>query len=85
MVVPESMAMLKPVIGIYTSGITKQIDNSIAGFLFDPGNVKNLTDKLSFLIGNSNPRLSMGNAEGKNLKNTIRFKVTVNTWPHHTN
>jgi glycosyltransferase involved in cell wall biosynthesis len=42
----ESFANAKPVIGARIGGIPEMIDEGINGFLFEPGNVEGLTDRI---------------------------------------
>lgn len=62
MSVLESMAYGKPVIGSDIGGIPEQITNGESGFLFEPGNVRELAEKISYLIGNKELRHDMGKA-----------------------
>lgn len=65
MVVLESMAFGKPVIGSRMGGIPEQIENDETGFLFEAGNVEELSLKMDILSGDRQLRMAMGQA-GRN-------------------
>lgn len=52
MSVLESQAMGTPVIGANIGGIPELIQNNVDGLLFEPGNVKQLQEKIDFLWSN---------------------------------
>lgn len=62
MVVLESMALGKPVIGSNIGGIPEQIDDGETGFLFEMGNSVELSKKMRILIEDKELRISMGRA-----------------------
>lgn len=62
MVVLEAMALGKPVIGSNIGGIPEQIDDGKTGFLFEMGNVKQLTENMMILHKNKELRYKMGKA-----------------------
>ena len=70
MVIYESFAMGKPVIGADIGGIPELIDNSINGFLFNPGDANDLVGKIKYLVSNKDKIYEMGkNARKKALEN----------------
>jgi glycosyltransferase involved in cell wall biosynthesis len=62
MVVLESMALGKPVIGSRVGGIPEQIEDGKTGFLFEMGNVGELAEKMKLLMANKDLRVKMGHA-----------------------
>ena len=61
----EGMAMKKPVIASDTGGIREIINNERNGILFEPGNVKELADKISYLIIDEDRRKALGDLARK--------------------
>lgn len=68
MVVLESMAFGKPVIGSRIGGIPEQIEDGKTGFLFEMGNVRKLTKKMTVLMKNSSLLVEMGRAAREKLE-----------------
>ncbi len=68
MTVLEALAYGKPVIGSRTGGIPEQIEDGKTGFLFEMGNVAELTEKMSLLAGSAELRRKMGKAARKKLE-----------------
>jgi glycosyltransferase involved in cell wall biosynthesis len=68
MVVLEAMALGKPVIGSRIGGIPEQIDDGKTGFLFEMGNVEELSSKMLLISENSDLRRRMGAAARKKLE-----------------
>ncbi len=62
MTVLEAMAMGKPVIGSRIGGIPEQIEDGITGFLFEMGNIEELTQKMTILGSDAGLRKQMGHA-----------------------
>jgi len=60
MVVLEAMALGKAVIGARIGGIPEQIEDGKSGFLFEMGNIAELTSKMEKLIAEPNLRKKMG-------------------------
>ncbi|MEW6380574.1 MAG: glycosyltransferase family 4 protein [bacterium] len=60
MVVLESMAMGKPVIGSRIGGIPEQIEDGETGYLFSMGNIEELAAKMEDLITHPQLRREMG-------------------------
>ena len=56
----EALASGKPLIGSDVSGIPMQIRNGWNGFLVEPGNEKQLTERIIYLIENEEERERMG-------------------------
>lgn len=69
MVVLESMAFGKPVIGSRIGGIPEQIEEGKTGFLFERGNVEELTEKIALLGADKSLRQRFGRNARKKLEN----------------
>jgi len=50
LVIYESFALGKPVIGSNIGGIPELIDDNVNGLIFEPGNSDELADKINFLL-----------------------------------
>jgi len=65
----EAMKLGIPVIGTNSGGTAELIDNKKTGLLYEPGNIKELTEKLEILIKDKDYRLLLGkNARNKAIK-----------------
>ena len=53
----EAMCMGMPIIATRIRGSREVVKNNINGFLFTPGNVSELVEKIIYLIGSSNQKL----------------------------
>jgi len=69
MVVLESMAYGKPVIGSRVGGIPEQIEDGKTGFLFEMGNVNELAAKIELLSTQPDLGVKMGQAARRKIKN----------------
>ncbi|MBU1404948.1 MAG: glycosyltransferase family 4 protein [Proteobacteria bacterium] len=69
MVVLESMALGKPVIGSNIGGIPEQIEDGGTGFLFPMGDTAALAARMGDLARNKDLRISMGRAARRKLEN----------------
>ena len=69
MVVLESMALGKPVIGSRIGGIPEQIEDNKTGFLFKMGDEKELAEKMTLISSNTDLRRSMAKAARTKLEN----------------
>jgi len=69
MVVLESMAFGKPVIGSRVGGIPEQIDAGKTGFLFEMGNIKELAEKMMLLANDKSLRQKLGKNARQKLEN----------------
>lgn len=70
MVIYESFAMAKPVIGADIGGIPEIIDDGVNGLLFRPADVGDLVKKIKYLLDNKDRFREMGeNARRKALEN----------------
>jgi glycosyltransferase involved in cell wall biosynthesis len=56
----ESFAYGKPVIGSRIGGIPEQIEDGVNGLLFEPGNVKDLAEKIDYLSSHPDLIVKMG-------------------------
>lgn len=62
----EAFALGKPVIGSNIGGIPELIEDGVDGFLFEPGNAEELSEKIAYLISQPRLREEMGkNAQKK--------------------
>ena len=68
MVVLESMALGKPIIGSRIGGIPEQIEDGKTGLLFEMGNENELKEKMITLINNPELRSKMGKAARQKLE-----------------
>jgi len=68
MVVLESMALGKPVIGSRIGGIPEQVEDGKSGLLFEMGNIPELAEKMKALSENPKIRIDMGKAARKKLE-----------------
>lgn len=73
LVLTEAMASGKPLIGSNIGGIPVQVKNGWNGFLFDPGNYKQLAERIIYLIENVDVKKRMG-------KNSRRLAEEVFDW-----
>ncbi len=64
-VILEAMASGKPVIATNAGGNPEMIKDGINGFLFEPGNIKALAEKIAFLVNNLTLANKMGEAGRK--------------------
>jgi len=62
----EAFALGKPLIGARIGGIPELVTNSVTGYTFEPGNAKDLREKIKIIIANSLKAVEMG-------KNARRF------------
>lgn len=60
MVIYESFAMGKPVIGANIGGIPEVIDDGVNGLLFKPGDANELAEKIRYLLSNKDKLKEMG-------------------------
>jgi glycosyltransferase involved in cell wall biosynthesis len=74
----EAMAAEKARIGSNVDGIPTVIDNGIDGFLVKPGDVKDLTEKLDILMGDSGLRRQMGQAGKVRVHSEFTEEVYIN-------
>jgi glycosyltransferase involved in cell wall biosynthesis len=74
MVVLESMALGKSIIGSRIGGIPEQIEDGETGFLFEMGKENEMGEKMTALINNSELRNKMGRAARKKLEDEYSFE-----------
>jgi len=74
LVVLESFALGKPVIGSNIGGIPELVYSKSTGMLFESGNVEDLAEKINYLLNNKNLVVEMG----KNARKRIEEKYTKN-------
>jgi glycosyltransferase involved in cell wall biosynthesis len=58
----EAMSSGKPVVASRVGGIPEVIKDKETGFLFDPGSVSQMVEKIVYLLGDSSMRSKMGKA-----------------------
>lgn len=69
-VIIESFARGKPVVGADIGGIPELIDNGVNGLLFKPGDVNDLVEKIKYLLDNKDKIQELGrNARKKAVEN----------------
>ena len=56
----EAMAYGKPIVASQIGGIPELVREGKTGLLFDPGNVDQLSDKITLLLGNRGLREAFG-------------------------
>lgn len=78
MVVLETMAMGKPVIGSRVGGIPEQIEDGKTGFLFEMGSVDDLNEKMHLLWTNPKMRMNMGMAARKKVEKDFSLEQHCN-------
>ena len=74
MVILESMAFGKPIIGSSIGGIPEQIEDGKTGFLFEMGNVEELSKKMTQLANDTKLRQYFG----KNARNKLENEYSLN-------
>jgi glycosyltransferase involved in cell wall biosynthesis len=78
MVVLETMAFGKPIIGSRVGGIPEQIDDGKTGFLYEMGNVEALSEKMLTLWNDSPLRKKMGIAARQKLEEEYALEKHCN-------
>ena len=73
MALKEALASGKPLIGTKVGGVPIQIKDGWNGFIIEPGNEKQLVEKISYLIDNEEERMRMG-------KNSRRLAEKEFSW-----
>jgi glycosyltransferase involved in cell wall biosynthesis len=74
------MALGKPVISSRIGGLPEQIEDSMNGMLFEPGNAESLAAKISLMT--SKPRLAQ--ELGRNARETVERKYSMNQYYEKT-
>jgi len=74
LVVAESMALAKPVVGTKMGGIAEQIENGVTGFLVEPNNPGQLAAALELLLSDSELRRKMGENGRKRFLEMFEFE-----------
>ncbi|HSG30682.1 MAG TPA: glycosyltransferase, partial [Thermodesulfobacteriota bacterium] len=65
----EAMSFSKPVVGFNIGGITESVLNNENGYLCDPGDLDEMTERIIDLLDSKSKRTKMGNAGLKRIKN----------------
>ncbi|KAF0219931.1 MAG: group 1 glycosyl [Geobacteraceae bacterium] len=73
MAILEAMALGKAIIASDVGGTSEQVMNGVNGFLFSPGNVAELADKIEYVIRNK-----LSDALGVESRKIVREKYTIN-------
>ena len=68
LVIYESFALGKPVIGANIGPIPERVEDGVTGLLFEPGNVDELTDKINHLISRPDKIVKMGEKARQNIE-----------------
>jgi glycosyltransferase involved in cell wall biosynthesis len=76
----EAMASGKPLIGSNVGGISMQIRDGWNGFLVEPGNVKQLAEKIRYLVENEEERKRMGRISKRLAKEKFDWKEITNRY-----
>lgn len=79
-VVLEAMASGKPVIGYSHGGVTEMVENGYNGFLCEVNNVKDLEQKIDFLISNEKVRKEMANNSSTRQKKYFSLESYINNF-----
>jgi len=74
MVVLESMALARPVIGSKIGGIPEQIEDGVTGYLFEMGDTGSLAEKMQSLWLNQEIRHNMGIAARQKMERDYSLK-----------
>ncbi len=74
MTVLEAFASGRPVIGAQIGGIPELIEKSVDGFLFQPGNTEQLTDKIRWIWDNRDKAQQMGLQGRKKIEEKFNAK-----------
>ena len=77
-VVIESFSVSTPVIGSNTSGIAEIIRDGKDGFLFEPGNYKELSEKIIFLLQNEDLRQEFSHNCFERFQNNYELTGVIN-------
>ena len=67
MSVLESLALETPVIGSNIGGIPELVENNVDGFIYEPGNSKQLAEKMKQMMTDADARRAMGEAGRKKI------------------
>jgi glycosyltransferase involved in cell wall biosynthesis len=73
----EAMASGKPLIGSNVGGISMQIRDGWNGFLVEPGNVKQLVEKIQYLVENEEERMKMGRSSRRLAEEKFSWEEVV--------
>lgn len=73
----EAMSYGVPVVSTKVGGIPELIQDSISGFLIEPGNIEDLTQKIRSLIEDDQLRRNMGSSAKKYVKKYHDIKIIV--------
>lgn len=64
-VIMESLAFSKPVLASNLGAIKELVIDGVNGILFEPGNEKDLADKISYMLSRNSERIDMGKMANK--------------------
>jgi len=62
MSVLEAMTHGKPIVASRIGGLPEQVENGVTGLLFEPGDVKQLSDAMTAMASDANSRCALGHA-----------------------
>lgn len=74
----ESMYLKTPVISSRVSGIPELIEDGVNGFLTEPGNVNQLTEKMSELLSDKMLRVKMGEQARETIEKEFNVEKSTN-------
>ena len=74
----EAMYLKTPVISSRISGIPELIDDGVNGFLTEPGNVKQIAEKMNRLLSNKLLRVRMGEQAREKVKKEFNIENSTN-------
>ena len=80
MVALEAMVAAKPVIGADHGGLSEIVIDGYTGFLFEPGSVEALTNRLAELVNNESKRKEMGENGRKRAKRVFSLQRYVRSF-----
>jgi glycosyltransferase involved in cell wall biosynthesis len=76
-VVLEAMSCAKPIVATNSGGTPEIIKDGISGFLFEPGNVQALADKIAFLANNPDFAKKIGETARTRIEKNFSIEKNV--------
>jgi glycosyltransferase involved in cell wall biosynthesis len=74
-VVLEAMYCSRPVVGVDAGGVPEEVDDGVTGFLYSPGDVIQLAEKIISLLTNPELAREMGKAGKKRVEQVFNKKI----------
>ena len=78
--VMEAMAAGLPVVATAAGGVPNLLENGSEGFIVEPGNVRELSNAMSFLLRNRELRLSLGRAAARRARENFDVSAMVQAY-----